>query len=114
MTSSNNRLIESEKTFSYAFFGSENSKILIPEFEPELDKKELNAQPYIFVGDAVQHPIGIGDVPDSHFGSIHTRQENHKMEALFPTRDGYFENPVIPKIIQGKSTRINKVIYTKK
>lgn len=110
----NNRLIESRKTYDYAFFGSENTKILVPEFETEPDDKKINAQPYIFVGDAVQHPVEIGDIPDSHFASIHTRQEHQKMEALFPTRDGYFENPVVPKIISGKSTRINKISYHKK
>lgn len=110
----NNRLIESEKTFDYAFFGSENTKVLIPEFETSNDNKKLNPQPYIFVGDAVQHPVDIGAVPDSHYASIHSRQETHKMEALFPTRDGFFENPVITKIISGQSTRVNKELYHKK
>lgn len=110
----NNRLIESEKTFDYAFFGSENSKILIPEFETNAEHNKLNTEPYIFVGDAIQHPVEIGAVPDTHFASVHTRQEHHKMEALFPTRDGYFKNPVITKIIAGQSTRINKELYHKK
>lgn len=109
----NNRLIESEKIFDYAFFGSESSNILVPEFETDPDKNKINPQPYIFVGDAVQHPIDIGQVPDTHFASIHTRIETNKMETLYPTRTGYFEAPVIPKMLQGDATRINKKKYTK-